>query len=389
MADPFSYAGPEESGARLAEQDLAKLAYQGAQTEMVGAHARLYGSMANEHEMKTRKEQLWLDASRELAGTAAKGPNGEKLDIADQMDEMARRAMGAGFITQGSTLAQNAGTVRNRNAQATQHVAQAAEHATKEARQDLEMQEGMLRDATDESSWQRGQRLYEMMSGRRSPFRGMAYSPELVSQLGTAVTSKQSQLTNEVANMRIWSNRETADAVARSREVANELRERRLAEDERHHREVEKNAGKPKLTGRVGEVSQRWLEASDTLLESEDIFKSMEKNDRKLASQSIASLAREKQFNNRALGMEQALQQAFMELQQAGAFPTTQTEFPVVGTVGSFGKKTLFKGKGLTLKTPIPLPDNEKALVKNRYYNTKRGVALWNGAEFETAGEED
>lgn len=364
MADQFSYAGVDDSPVRQAEFDMAKLAFQGAQTETQQQHARLYGSMADEHIMKVDKERRWTDLAQRVAGTAAGvGPDGKPIDVADQMDNLAREAFNRGFDDHGLKAATGAAQIRSRNARAVQQLSDAGRKQLQASLDDLRLQEGFIRSATDQASWDAGVAAYERQTGRPFPYRGTAFSPELKQTMADAVTSKHDELHNTQSHLDRWARQDYQNAILNGQKAARDILQKRLDAQKEYWERTDKNGGKG--SGRIADPGSRAIEAAELLIKDEELDIS-DATEKKLATQAIASRAKELQGANRGLGMTAAIQQAYTELQQAGAFPQTQKElfgFKVPGTT-----KTKFAGKGFTAKTAAPLPTDKSKIVPARWY---------------------
>jgi hypothetical protein len=62
---------------------------------------------------------------------------------------------------------------------------------------------------------------------------------------------------------------------------------------------------------------------------------------------------------------------AAADVKKPGVVPSNKPTAPVVKETG-------------TKATPIPMPTSKAELKKDKYYNTPRGVAKWDGSKFTT-----
>lgn len=350
-----------------------------AQARTQDAHGRLYGSMADEHELKTGRARKFADA---IAGAELPKDPGEAADY------MARMAAGVGDLD-GADKAYRVGSqIRLAAAQGEHQMATAAKERLAADHKKLELTESILRSSTDEASWRRNQVMYTLLTREPSPFAGVPFSPEILKTLGTSVLSKKDELANAIKAVEEKGRNWRAQLASRDRALQRDL------SDEHFYFDQDRRERLGKVGGRAAaSPSQNEQDAALVLLNADAELKGLPATERSRAIYDIASRAKEIRAQNRAIGSSQALQMALKEARDAGDFERGGGfEIPLIGKVG---ESTRYRGGGKTAGTALepPLVDGRPdaaAFRKGRFYSTPKGPAKYLGeGKWELAGEEE
>lgn len=387
MADPFSSFGPEASPGRLAEQDLSSLAFQGAQTQAQLSHADLFGAQAAEMRQKSAAEKRMAEAMQAGAPGVAAMQN-----PADRAYEVARIAMSAGSADAAGRALHIGGQIEQELATARLRKLQALKTGVDATKETLAMESGVLRNSTDQASFDRNVQLYELATGMPSRFKGLPYDADTIRTLDDSTISAKDKL-----------NEALRSAEARSRDRAREARERfndervRIEDERTKIREdAEARKGKEGVPKPARFPATGERDAARAMIEKE--FPDLDKKDMGLAALAVASRAREMVRDNPALGAEPALRRALLEAQNAGDFEVYSKinipeSIPLVGGKGMLEARR-FIGSGKTAVTPLEAPVADKPsdpasiaaamkkLKKGRWYKTPTGTRRWEGDKF-------
>lgn len=396
MAD-FSMWGPEKQGSRIAEQDVEraslnaikarqglaelammpdKAAQMRAQTGMFQAHERLYGAQAGEAERKEREATHLADETRRRA------PELEGLDPGAQIRKLAEITAGAGRPNEAGVLLKKYSEMENQFSQAVQHNATARKTEIETTQRELGHLEGVVRGSKSQKEWDDNNRLYELMTGRRSPMAGRPFSDK--AQLSQSMLSAQDVLAAELKrieesgraagrNITYRHNRATERVADANLEIAR-TREARLEKEgiERAERVTRADRSSARRTS----PDDRGEAARLLSKEQPDVLG----DDRRLAVDAIASRANEIIRERKGMGRNQAMQIAYKEALDAGDFEKTSlNEFSLGGNTFKIGEKTRFAGGGKSAETAIPLPKSGKAadLKVDRFYEDGGVIKKW------------
>lgn len=376
--------GPENSGERLFEQDalarrksdldaamtMSNLAMQPDKARLARSHADLYEAQAGRYKRET--------ASAERLENAVSGVDLSE-DPMERLYELSTLAAGAGDIKTAALMVEKTGQLALRGAQAERARAQRELAQVQSAVKKQDFIANRVSGAVDQNSFNAINQAYEQEFGEASPYRGMPFSKQLVDQIGNSALTAKQRLDVELKRVE-----------ERGRQAGRGIMDRhnRATEDiarERNRIALERATAVKKAGGNAGTPGLRDIEASSAVLGEH--VPDLKGEDKSRAARDIASRAKEIRGQNRAIGMSQAVQMAFKEFNETGAFEKGGgVDLPLVGNVGASMK---YKSGGMSRETAIPLPKERKELKKNRYYLTGRGLARWNGEAFDAATEDE
>ena len=215
------------------------------------------------------------------------------------------------------------------------------------------------------------------------------WSPEFQGYLRDRSMSIKDQASLVLNERRtVATERRTEDARAYHK-VMEELGRGRLEEQRRANDRLEK-AGGPNITSAATNAE---LSAARDILNNSieglaDIDDGATKDAVNHALQEMVGRAKVLLRENRGIEtMDQALGQAFMEMDAAGDFEIlTSRGFFGIGRERTKGVK--YSRRGRSQANPAPMPEGSRdevasKLVRDRYYDTPMGILKWNGEEFE------
>lgn len=403
MADPFSSYGAEESPVRLVEQDEQQAALSGlkahqlmndiamqpdktallrAQAGTQQAHARLYGSMASEHENNVLRENKFADAILAL-------PGGLPQDPAEAQDALARLAAGSGALKLSREHAAAGALIRQREAKAAHETASAAKVELDADRLKMSSLESLVRDVESSNNpadaWHRGNLYYSLLhNGEASPMQGVPYSPEALQQLRESVVSRKDKLAAAQKKVEEQGRNYRAGLVSNDRALARDIERERVRISQDRETRLAKVGGKA-----TGSPSRGETEAVFGLLDDDPVAKTLSAADKNRLAYDVASRAKELRTANRALGSSEALRMALREAHDAGDIePTGGYDLPLIGKVGG---STRYRGGGKSAATAVPLPAGGKSadLQKGRYYSHAGEARQWLGDGWGDPVDED
>jgi len=312
-----------------------------------------------------------LAMEQRALGTAA---GGKPPSMADQLDNLARAAAGAGLVTKAQTTAKAAAELRDREASALSAQTAAALNQVKIVREQANLTGQLLGGVTDQASWDRANALYTFQTGQPSPFANTSYHPERVRSLEQAAITAKERADIEHTRLTREATERFRDARLDQHNTANYIREQQLKLNrETERRRAKQGGGRQISSPRIEDVDR-----AAAMLRRDYGKEAFSSEDLEDTANAVASRAKELQNMNRALGIDAALQQAYTEV----APDIEQTP----GVKFLYGPKARYKGRGKTPETARPLPVKPSAenLEKDRYYVNSQGVVgRWTGKKME------
>lgn len=375
MAEPFGSAG----GTSAAIQDMARL------------------SMTQGQNIQNQQAALNLSEQQRMASLAqqqAADPASRGKSPVEQMEDMARLAMGSGMVASGTKLATDASKIRLNTAQTSRANSQSVNQQALAAKTELEMTDRLLSGVKDEDSWNAANALFEQMTGRKSPLDGVPYNPALVQQLQQSTLTMKDRIDLHIKQY----NADTARANQESNSNFREFRKGilRNEEDLRQQREdrLRKQGGK---TSDVGVPGKTELDhAADSITGAFPDLPTEEVNN---AAYTLASRARAIRKTTPGLDADAAMDRALAEAKAAGQFQTLNDTYHVLGmdTGVSKGPTTHFKksgnvdgsATGNTQANPFTdIPAADKRVVGG-YYKHGGKTYQWNKGGWSLVGGGD
>lgn len=295
-----------------------------------------------------------------------------QADLADLAGISAR----AGFVEQAGKLAK-----------AHKDIQSGAETQNKVRMQRLEEAQRILGDVNDPVSWQKGNALFELITGQPSPVGHLPYHPSIVGKLNSVIMSEKDKITAGLQEARTEESRtrlpliEAQTALAKARRI-----------------HLKKQGGSA-----VKEPPKGMKDQARLMVKGDYNISDVEVLDN--AAYGLASHAQALMAANRNLAPQEALAQAYLIARENKDFETMggikiPRGVPLIGGL-EFGAKTKYRGTGRTAATAMMVPqgtttDNiDTNLVQGRYYVTKQGIARYVGkgmfesAEGNEEGEEE
>jgi hypothetical protein len=283
-------------------------------------------------------------------------------DLPTQLNKMAQVAMNSGMVDRAANLAEQAATITARAAQVAHNQMLVRNAQVQQGKNTLDLMGQFLQGATDQASWDRGNTLFTMLTGRQSPYAGLPYNPDLVNELqAQSMTAKQhaDEIRQNLNQQSLEQQRQVAQDLMRTRmdvlERAQDLREGRETR-------LAKAGGKIVGTPTKDEQSEvmRLLSTEYPNLPSDEIGN---------MTYSLASRAKAIRTANPGLDAESAMQQAVQEMKITNPPSTLDKAYSVA--------KTLL-GEG-DITSPMTLPPDRAKLIVGKYYLGKGGVGKYLG----------
>lgn len=338
---------------------------------MQPAKRRLIEAQAGKLEHDAQFEKLMAQSLGTLGGQ----PGGKPMSMADSFDNLARIAVGSGFVTKAEDLAKTSALLRTREAAQLKSNVDTKLGALKVVRDNAELTSQLLGGVNDPESWARANALYTFQTGQPSPFSNMTYSPELVERLNQAALSAKERADLEEKKLTRTATAEYRRSRLDQINEQNDLRRQRIEQAAAREERLAKGGG-----GKgVSAPAKSETDQAVRLIKKD--FDGLEAADMNDAAFSIASDARALRRSNPALNPAMALQQAYAAAKEAGDFavlPRKALGMDVPGT-----SKPVYQGRGKTATLPAPVPTDKGVLAKGKFYiNPAGAVAQWNGKAF-------
>lgn len=288
---------------------------------------------------------------QEEGGAPELGGTEQSNEIPDGLDALARMALASGLPQQASDYASKASTIRN-------NAATIKEKESKLKIQELTMATGMLENVKDEKSWNQANSLYEMTTGQKSPFAGMAYSPDKVEQIRGSLQTQKDKALTAAAKAR------TQASIAATKE-----REARIPLINAQRELTETRDANLRKAGATGVMPKAEDLRAITDLISKEYGGSVSNEDARVLARPVAERMMALMKVNQ-LTRSEASQRAFQEAAAAGTF-------------GGLRKKIVMPG---TVEKPLAMPTDKAKLKENMYYLGKGKYEgqklLWLGDKF-------
>lgn len=312
----------EMFGAPVGMEAAQSFMLRQAQIPLVQAQARLTGAEAGLKQSQLDMQKKFMDGMAQLKQSAAPGPMG----MASNIDNMANIAMQSGQVDRAADLSDKAALLRMRMASMAHNQMLAQNMQLQQGQRTTGMLGQLLQGATDQASWDRGNALFSMMTGQRSPYAGVPFSPELPKQIQEqAMTAAQSsaraiQAKNEAS-------------LEQSRQSAEDFRQSRLAimqqmETDRQARE----ARLAKVGGKtVGSPNKLSMQQATALITSK--LPDLPADEADAAAYTLAARAEALVQQNPGLDRATAMAQAYAE-------PQFNSHLKTIDKYGAFSRMT-------------------------------------------------
>jgi hypothetical protein len=327
----------------LAQANLAR-----AQVPLMTAEA---GLKQNELSMQNR----FMQGMQQINQSSA-----VQQDMPTQLNKMATLAMNSGMVDRAASLSDKAAEINSRMAQMAHNKMLVQNEQVQQGKNTLNLMGQFLSGATDQQSWDRGNTLFTMMTGRQSPYAGMPYNPKFVDELQSqAMTAKEhadlmlhADNTASLEQQRLKS-QEFIDFRMNMMERAQALREG-------HESRLTKSGGK--IVGAPSKDEQaesmRMISTEYPNLPSEEVGN---------MSYGLAARAKAIRTANPGIDAESAMGQALQEMKITNPPGMLEKAYRVAEVV---------LGKG-DVSSPMTLPQDRSKLVVGKYYKGKTGVGQY------------
>lgn len=347
------------------EQSLASKALMSAQTGKFNAEAE---------ELRGMQEVMKGVMTPGPVGEGGQPSPAERRSMADLMDKAALGAMERGYVVKGQKLAEDASQIRQREASAKASATTAQLNQIKAVRENAELQGQLFGGVQSEQDWRRANALFTFQTGMPSPYEGVTYSPEVVTQIRDAALSEKEKADLEEKRLTRTSTEGYRVARLNQHETALRISKARQAVEEAAEARRQRETGGRAAAG---------TPTTEELSQVKRIIKLGGVETDKIGAESlnstafsIASRARELQQGNRALGRDQAIRQAYDEAKAAGDLNVERiggTNLPLVGGVG--GEQRFVRRDTRTQQ--IQLPPQAKAQLKEGIQTTFQNGQVW------------
>ena len=162
---------------QLANQTKQARDEAAAKAPLTAAETRLKTAEAITKETEAAQQQKFM------AAMGSGKVNGQAQSLPDQLDKMAQAAMSSGMVAKAGEWADKSAMVRARMAAMAADQMTAKNRELENGKKTIDLLGQFLNGATDQASWDRGNALFAVMTGKSSPYAGKPFSPELVAQL--------------------------------------------------------------------------------------------------------------------------------------------------------------------------------------------------------------
>lgn len=340
MSDLWGFAAGREARRESDRKDaLANLALRRGDIEIQQGQVALEQSQLTLDSQKQmielmRQKSAQRDSDASGTGQTMQVPGATKTetdDLPNSLDELAKMALDSGLPQQAAEYASKASTIR-------QNASEIRKRATDERIADLTLASNLLSTVGDETSWRQANALFEMTTGKPSPFANLPYSPETVAQIHDSVISEKDRALTDAARARM----DASAAQAREAEVRQDLIRAQTTLTRARTAAVEKTGGKPPKAEDLRAITD---------LMTAEIGMSLPEDARVLArpvAERMTELMREENLTR-----SQAARRAFDEAVANGDFG---------------GIRLRPKSKGSSPTKPMDMPATAQELRPNMYY---------------------
>lgn len=346
MADMFG--GPV--GTSAYDKDFREAVHVESQAVGTLAHARLFNAeaAAKEQEAEQQKQLAALMQNASLPGGAPAGPGGtpgeapagnaNPFSLSGFFNSQATLAARAGLPKAAQELAKTASTLSQHEASTLSSNTTARLNQLKIIGERSELMGQMFGAATDQSSWDRSNALFEFQTGQPSPYRGVQFNPALAQTIREQALTVKERLAAEDRKMTRENTQEYRDARLTQHDANISIAQARLGLERAREARLEKAGGK----GAAGApTTEERLEVKRLMRLSGIDTDKVDSDSLGSTAFAVASRARELQQENRALGRQAAITRAFTEMKEAGDLDITVkggVDLPIIGQVGGKGK---------------------------------------------------
>lgn len=264
-----------------------------------------------------QKQQQELDAQKKMSALMAQskdenpGPN-----PSNYVTKIGQLAMQAGNFSQGTELMTKASSMRHNEALAAQELA-------KTRGQEIREVEGILSGVTDEASWNKGNAIFTMMTGKPSPLEGVPYSPENVKLVQDALANEKDVMQAKVNQARVPL-LEAQTKTAKAKEAYDI--ERTITEKEARAITIKAKASaisaRDSRTAKTG-ISAKAPPAAQLRIATDMIvrdYQDISPEEARIVGRDIAERASDITAQHPGMRITEAMAQAYGEKQKEGAF---------------------------------------------------------------------
>lgn len=298
--------------------------------------------------------------------------------LTDRLEEASLAAVKAGFVDQGSKLATSSAELRLKQAQATHAQAQTLNQQITAAKTQLNIAEQLLGGVQDPESWRTANTLYEQMTGVKSPFGDIPYSPALIDRLRRETLTYKDQLDLQIKQQQ-------ADARSASVASANSFRDFRkgILQQEADVRAAHE-ARLAKATGRVADAGSPTKSELDAAVDHlQGSYPDLPSDEAVAASYAVAARARVIRKTTPGLDADEALDRAMQDLNKKGQLTLLNDNYKIMGVPipGTSRQRAGFSKAGTSPATPLTqVPPDASARKKGAYYSIPgKGTFQWKG----------
>jgi len=345
---------------------------------------------AKEHQINAQKTQMQMLAEKKMAEyfqkqkQAAQSPQGQAQALSQQGDQldafannlvgMANAAMGTpGGVAAGAKLAETAATIQEKKAQTNAAGARLVDSQLSSQLKAVNLLSGTINQMTDQSQLDELNRQWTRRSnGVPSPFMGMSLDQ-----------AKASSMTmKEQLDAKLKRAHESAyeDNVKGANQIRS-LRDRLIKLQVKNMEAGKAASGKVQGT-KISPASGPDKATAYRYLEK--VVPNLLDEDKSLLADDIANMARKKMAQNRGLSYDEAVQQAYADINR---------EHDLVRTNGilGFGKETTYMPGDVPARAKILTADSKpQDLIVGRFYKSPSGqVGMWTGQGFDTSVVKD
>lgn len=308
----------------------------------------------------------------------------------EQMEDMASLSMKSGLISSGADLAGKAAAIRLKQAQSTHAEAQTVEQQALAAKTELDTVDRLLGGVTDQQSWDAANSLFKQMTGRDSPFAGMAYNPVLVGQLQQSTLTLKDKLDLGIKDYRAKTERANSDNQQDFRQFRKDYLTGQQDLAKQREQRLSKQGGK---SADIGVPQKAELDGAATAIQS--AYPNLPTDEVNQAAYAIASRARALRKTTPGLDAQQAMDRAMIEAKAQGQFQTVQDTYKIFGHdtgVNKGGPHSTYKhegagnGDGSTPGTAIASIPAAPQRKEGAYYKAPNGATYrWTKDGWEAA----
>ena len=364
-------------GAFNAQDQMQQLAFQKQQMAQQSQEAQM-ALLANRMKLEDQQRNMqYSQGEADYARQLGTDPDTMDLPIYQRMDLMAKNAMSQGDLVRANELAVNATNFRN--AQVTQEANKQKALGTMVATQQKlhDFMGSNLAAAAEIGPGAFNQAKMEaMQSGMGTPqdqqrLAALQWDPDLARRLRLGAMTSRQQAQTLLDQQRVNLDRMNKENQIRNRDLAQQLREKRLKDQE------EQTATKAKVGAVAKAPTQQEMDQAGAMVSKMGL--DPKSPDFAELQQSVASVARQIQKANPNIGTAQAMQMAADRIGK-------QDVRVIKGPKGMFGgqKDTVeYKMSGVTAQNPIPYTGDPNTLIPGRYYKTaSHGIVQFTGTGF-------